>query len=708
MKRLLLSFGIFSLIFTLSACNENSVKDDLEEVTPFSVTYVDEDGSIITSFEVMPGDDAPMPDDPFKEGYIFEGWSNVARNINRNLEIRAIYTLIERVMEPTILVLTYVDDVKPVLESFFDLPIDIVSSLDGIDLSDYVRVLVLYNDDLRRVLHPSRVGAPVVRVDQFLTFNHVDGIEMTLIYLRDISEFTTFFENLDESLFDLEGIQTSYEFYPIEGTSVYVSSSMYDAQQLIDILDGATLASRSDFRWFTTSQVIYIYLTEAIPSFLSSYAEEIRILNNQVTEIMTERGQRLIIGRSTSGLVEYYDSFLKLVESGIEGTMRLPSYRPERFIEPQTRITTADFCKIRDFRDSNYLGQNLPHPTTVSHDISQNRIPSIGTLFGLVVMIRFNEIDMVISDADYLSIIEDAIIGSDEFYSEMSNGSLSFEWTYHPNVVSVPFFLNENINAGTPGYMDLVNEHIEKVLEEVEKSFNLSDIDFINFFWPPGLPSYVGGGLAGVLNEPLDSKNGTIYNYILQTVPENDNDYLTQVVRHELAHALGLTDTYIHPWVKDFKRQIYLEWDLMATIDFEFNAWHRWLLSWMDDEQIFCLPLVSQGEYEIFLEPLNENDAEIRQIVINLSETEAISIELRGPGTYCPRNCNQNILVTYIDSRISGGNGPKKIIGSSRFNGANFSNALILEGEFVTFRNITIIHSERYSSGSVITVKFGE
>lgn len=705
MKRLLISFGILSFTFLLSACNQDVAKTS----TPFNVTFLDDDGTFIAFFEVMPGENSPVPEDPFKEGYVFERWSEVARNVNRDLDIKAMYNPLERIIEPTILVLTYIEGIESTLEDFFNLPIEIVRSFEGLVLSEYVRVLVLYDDALRRDLHPSRIGAPLVREDQFLTFAHAKGVEMTLVYLKDISEYKTFFEVLDDNLFDLQGIQIAYEFYPLEGTTVYVSSSMYDAQRLIDLLDGARLASKEDeLRWFTTSQEIYIFIGEIIPSFLSAYAENIRLINKQVTEIMTDRGQRLIIGRSTLNFVEYFESYLSLIESGIKGTMTLESYRPERFSLPQTKISNADICKIRDFRDSNYLGQNLPHPTTVSHDISQNRIPSIGTLFGLVVMIRFNEIDMIISDADYLSIIEDAIIGSDEFYSEMSNGGLSFEWTYHPNVVSVPFFLNENINAGTPGYMDLVNEHIEKVLEEVEKSSDLSDIDFINFFWPPGLPSYVGGGLAGVLNEPLDTKNGTIYNYILQTVPENDSDYLTHVVRHELAHALGLTDTYIHPWVKDFERQIYLEWDLMATIDFEFNAWHRWLLSWMDDEQIFCLPSVSQGEYEIFLEPLNENDAEIRQIVINLSETEAISIELRGPGTYCPRNCNQNILVTYIDSSISGGNGPKKIIGSSRFNGANFSHAPLLEGNSITFRNITILHSERYGSGSVVKIRFDE
>ena len=38
----------------------------------------------------------------------------------------------------------------------------------------------------------------------------------------------------------------------------------------------------------------------------------------------------------------------------------------------------------------------------------------------------------------------------------------------------------------------------------------------------------------------------------------------------------------------------------------------------------------------------------------------------------------------------------------------DYSDALLLEGEFVTYQNITITHSERYDSGSVITIRFGE
>jgi hypothetical protein len=129
-------------------------------------------------------------------------------------------------------------------------------------------------------------------------------------------------------------------------------------------------------------------------------------------------------------------------------------------------------------------------------------------------------------------------------------------------------------------------------------------------------------------------------------------------------------------------------------------------MSWMPDEQVHCLPHTTNQTYDVFLEPLNNTNAETRQIVISLSETQAISIELRGPSPYCESGCDQNVLVTLIDTMIGNGHGPMLILRTERSNQPNQSDALLFKGESVSHQNITITHLDRFVSGSIISIRF--
>ena len=709
----------------MSACAESST----ELTESFTVVYVDDEGRLIATYDVLFGEDAPIPEDPKKEGYTFEGWSQIALNVSQNLEIKAQFAFIKPELEPTVLVLTYLEGAEAVLEDFFDISVKIVRSLEGIDIADYVRLLVLYEDQLIRDVEMSKLGAPNILIDQFVTFLHPDKVDTTVIYLENLDDFIVFFETFNQDLFSFEGILNVYDFYPVEGITVYDASSMFEVQPLLERLEGAKLArSGQSLKWFYLSEEIYVFLGETIPSFLTSYADQINALNNQVIEIITERNQRLIVGRSYGEHAsEYYQSFLDLVETGIEGSMRLPGYRPERLSFPQNRIASSDVCYTEELRGLRFPVM-LPYETTVTHDIPLGRLPSMGTITGLNVMISFHEYPSSIPDDTLRSYIQDAIATSDAFFDEMSGGRISFEWIYYPEVIVVPFFLDENITPENPDFQKRIENHIALVVSIVEETIDLTPVELINFYWAPGLPDYVYGGLSALLHEPMETQRGAIYNY---NVKKFEMRYIDDPVvfaantYHGIAHNFGLTDLYIQQWIPEFsgKPPVYKygNWDVMTAAINELNGWHRWILSWINDDQVHCIPPTRDEEYEVFIEPLNENDGETRLIVIPLSETEALYIELRGSGMFCPSErwrsfsypwlqggCTQNILVTHVNTMAGNGHGPKQIIRPERSIEEDYSDALLLEGEFVTFSNITITHSERYGSGSVINIRFGE
>jgi len=307
----------------------------------------------------------------------------------------------------------------------------------------------------------------------------------------------------------------------------------------------------------------------------------------------------------------------------------------------------------------------------------------------------------------------------------MSNGQLSFEWRFHPVVVNIPFFLDPDLGPGSPDFERRINESIETVIAIVEASTDLTDVDLIQFFWPLGTPQYVYGGLEVLTNERINTERGNIFNYNVKKLEMrylDDNATFGRNLYHGVLHNLGLSDIYVFNFSPEWQGKPttfkYGNWDPMTSADSDLNAWHRWILSWLPNEQVHCIPKAEAQEFEIFLNPLNMNDGETRMIVISLSETEAISIELRDPNPFCqqetsrrfsmPRvgGCTQDILVTHIDTSIGGGNGPMQILKPQRSIEVDYSDALLLEGEFVQFGNITITHSEKFASGSIITIIF--
>lgn len=57
------------------------------EVIKFNVIYLDNDGNTIQEYKVNYGDDAPIPSDPYKDGFVFEGWDIKATNVKEDLNV---------------------------------------------------------------------------------------------------------------------------------------------------------------------------------------------------------------------------------------------------------------------------------------------------------------------------------------------------------------------------------------------------------------------------------------------------------------------------------------------------------------------------------------------------------------------------------------------------------------------------------------------
>ena len=65
------------------------------QVTTYTVTFKDHDGTVLKTETVEDGKAATAPTNPTREGYTFEGWDKTFDNVTADMEVTATYKAVE-------------------------------------------------------------------------------------------------------------------------------------------------------------------------------------------------------------------------------------------------------------------------------------------------------------------------------------------------------------------------------------------------------------------------------------------------------------------------------------------------------------------------------------------------------------------------------------------------------------------------------------
>ncbi|MCY3632526.1 MAG: hypothetical protein OXH29_07640 [bacterium] len=198
------------------------------------------------------------------------------------------------------------------------------------------------------------------------------------------------------------------------------------------------------------------------------------------------------------------------------------------------------------------------------------------------------------------------------------------------------------------------------------------------------------------------------------------------IAAHEFTHGLGLNDLYAHvvsrPDLPPDKRWSVAEFGLMGldvnfptdssfyprTYAFEMLAWSRWLLGWLQPEQVSC---ITGQDAVIPLSPIAEPGDGIAMAAIPLSETEVIVIESRRKLGYDTEE-NGNFLdggvfVYTVDVTLGSGELPLKI-GEDAGNGYIERSPILGIGESVNVRGYSVtFESSSPETDTVVITKTG-
>lgn len=300
--------------------------------------------------------------------------------------------------------------------------------------------------------------------------------------------------------------------------------------------------------------------------------------------------------------------------------------------------------------------------------------------------------------------------GVTDYYKKMSGGRLNLVWRLPDIPIRMPQQVEHyrlGINERTNGY-----SFVQDVINASDQSIDFSGASFVMVLNPEtASQGQIGISPAQQMSKAhrFRSAEGEIYRATYtSSMTTGPNGWV--IIAHELAHSLGLPDTYRYSGSPSEQQELAGRFDLMSTSSLgsalELFAWHKWQLDFIADSQVYCLTNPNADRF--LLAPISAGSSQPEMLVLPLSETTAIVVESRRRERYdlgadlMP--VSDGLLVYQIDTTKATGTGPISVIRKSGSSNATLLDTLLGVGEQLQAGPFTIKNVENGPWGNVVEV----
>ena len=356
---------------------------------------------------------------------------------------------------------------------------------------------------------------------------------------------------------------------------------------------------------------------------------------------------------------------------------------------PDPVITNVEPCRLQSALESKSGGIGFPRHTT--------KLRSTGGVRLLVLFVDFPDSVATKATESVLKIISPE---SERLYSEMSYGRVAFElvpvnrWL-RMSKESSAYNIRRNSSFG---FLDHRN-YLEEALRLGTIGLDTSTLDGFIVLTNPETKTIELGPAFALDDEFWGIRTGSKL-WMAGTNSGFDLNYLGyKWMNHEIGHTMGLPDLYAY---SGSSHRFVGGWSLMGLISGhapEFFAWERWLLSWLDDNQVICLP---SGSITATLNAVPVVGGQ-KMIVTPINQYQAVVVEVRrqlGNDFYVRE---EGPLVYLVDTRLRGGNGVIKVLPINDID-VEKKSAPLSVGETLIFEGMSVRYNSRTSYGDEITV----
>ena len=354
-------------------------------------------------------------------------------------------------------------------------------------------------------------------------------------------------------------------------------------------------------------------------------------------------------------------------------------------IKPKTQISDAslfsklDNCKIKD-------GDPQTTNMTAGFPIPDGRIDL--TSGSKVQIIGVDFPDKRAGTQQIKDYNETEINQTENFWKAQSTVPIKFEWLWAKDWLTMPNSINSYGLGGSffegkfrpDSYFSFARE----VISKVDPITDFTGVNFLFIVFPHYMTNSEIGTFVVHTQGTYVTNEGSIKNLIIAgSDSANAGNYI-----HEFGHALGLTDIRDTRDVGNQKSDG-MFYDVMNGSDYpELLVWHRFLLGFLNNNQIHC---ITSGEPSThWISPVESNSKDVKGVVIPLNDTEALIIESRRPIGFDSKLKDRldlvGAVVYTLDTKIPYGRSPVKVIATLRNNNSvvasGFKISLVESGDF--------------------------
>ena len=363
---------------------------------------------------------------------------------------------------------------------------------------------------------------------------------------------------------------------------------------------------------------------------------------------------------------------------------------------PVNRISPSE-CKLPTSDGRGDIASGFPRV--------QERMRTTGTVIAKIILVDFSDAPATKSPAEAFSMISP---GPTEVFSYMSYGKLNYQmepmltWFRMSKPSSeYSFSTFEGHRAYIAEAVALADPHVD--FSATESIVVLANPDAKKLTFGPAFTPTGGRGFT------LDGK----YIANAATSGHDLNVWGSIWLNHEITHTLGIVDLYAShkenpndPYHAIFRYTG--NFSYMGNLNPKSNApgllaWERWVLGWLDDDQIICH---RQGSTTVLLQPIG-GIVGVKAIVIPIGKTKAVVVESRRAEGYDTKLVKSGALVYTVDTSVESGLGPIRVFP------ANSDDPLRLlaprgEGESVEVEGVRITVKKSDNSGDLVEISIGQ
>ena len=169
---------------------------------------------------------------------------------------------------------------------------------------------------------------------------------------------------------------------------------------------------------------------------------------------------------------------------------------------------------------------------------------------------------------------------------------------------------------------------------------------------------------------------------------------------HETGHTFGLPDLYLFEGENTLSSVgTFGIMGISAGNPTGYFAFERWVLGWLDYDQIYCH---SKGEVDIELEAI-ENKGGTKAVIVPMDSTSALVVESRRKIGF-DKKTREGALVYLVNTALPGGSGPIQVRPGFKSEFQFLQDAPLAEGETYSYKNISVEVLESLASSDKVKI----